>query len=41
LTVEKRCLLAEVSRVGFYRNLQAETPEAEEILFRDRLQDLV
>lgn len=40
LTVERQCELAGVSRAGFYRHLRGDTPAEEEILVRERLQQL-
>jgi putative transposase len=40
LTVERQCYAAEVSRAGFYRHLQRKEPEQEELLLRERLQQL-
>jgi transposase InsO family protein len=39
--VGKQCWLAEVSRAGFYRHWQEREPKQEEILLRDRLQQVV
>jgi len=41
LTVETQCRLAEVSRPGFYRYLKTQAPAMEDLLFRERLQELV
>lgn len=38
--MERQCRLAEVSRAGFYRHLQQRAPEQEELLLRERLQQL-
>jgi putative transposase len=40
LTVERMCMLAEVSRAGFYRWLQKKEPAAEEIAVRAAIQEL-
>jgi transposase InsO family protein len=40
LSVERMCALAEVSRAGYYRHLQAAAPRQEETLVRDRVQRL-
>ena len=39
--MERQCYVAEVSRAGFYRHLQQKEPEQEELLLRERLQQLV
>jgi len=39
--VETQCRLAEVSRPGFYRYLKTQAPAMEDLLFRERLQELV
>ena len=38
LTVERMCLLARVSRAGYYRRLQASAPRREETAVRDAIQ---
>ena len=38
--MERQCYVAEVSRAGFYRHLQAREPELEELALRERLQQL-
>lgn len=38
--MERQCYVAEVSRAGFYRHVQAREPELEELALRDRLQQL-
>jgi putative transposase len=38
LTVERMCLLARVSRAGYYRGLQASAPRREETAVRDAIQ---
>ena len=38
--MERQCHLAEVSRSGFYRQLRVRAPEQEEVLLRERLQQL-
>jgi transposase InsO family protein len=38
LTVERMCLLARVSRAGYYRRLQASAPRQEETAVRDAIQ---
>ena len=40
LSVERMCILAEVSRAGFYRWLKAEQPEAEDIAVRQAIQEI-
>ena len=40
LTVARMCILAEVSRAGYYRHWQASAPQAEETTLRDRMQRL-
>jgi len=40
LTIERQCQLAEVSRAGFYRYLGHEKPKEEDLLLRERLQQL-
>ena len=39
--MERQCWLAEVSRAGFYRHLQKTEPRQEDLLLRERLQQLV
>lgn len=39
--METQCRLAEVSRPGFYRYLKTQAPAMEDLLFRERLQELV
>jgi putative transposase len=41
LSIEEKCRLADVSRAGFYRYLQAKAPDDEELALRDRMQKLV
>lgn len=38
--MERQCYVAEVSRAGFYRHLQRQEPRQEELLLRERLQQL-
>ena len=38
--MDRQCRLAEVSRAGFYRYLQQTAPEQEDLLLRERLQQL-
>lgn len=38
--MERQCELAGVSRVGFYRHLQVQAPAEEEVMVRERLQEL-
>jgi putative transposase len=40
LTVERMCMLAEVSRAGFYRWLQKKEPAVEEIVVRAAIQEI-
>jgi hypothetical protein len=40
LDIERQCQLAEVSRSGFYRYLQQEKPKGEDLLWRERFQQL-
>jgi putative transposase len=40
LSVERMCALADLSRAGYYRHLQASAPRVEETLVRDRVQRL-
>ena len=40
LSVERMCMLAEVSRTGFYRWLQKKEPAAEEIAVRAAIQEV-
>jgi len=41
LTIEEKCRLAEVSRAGYYRYLQEKAPVEEDLVLRNRLQQLV
>ena len=41
LSIEEKCRLADVSRAGFYRYLQAKAPDDEDLALRDRMQQLV
>ncbi len=40
LSVERMCMLAEVSRAGFYRWLEKKSPAAEEIAVRAAIQEI-
>src|SRR3954447_14283018 len=40
LTVERMCMLAEVSRAGFYRWLEKKEPAAEEVAVRAAIQEI-
>jgi hypothetical protein len=40
LTIERMCVLAGVSRAGYYRHWAASAPRAEETMVRDAIQRL-
>jgi putative transposase len=41
LTIEQQCRLADVSRPGFYRYLEAKAPAEADLALRDRMQQMV